>query len=661
MFAVPEIFKHLFDRASGLLCLVDSNSIIRLINKEACEGLGYNHNDLVGLNLLHNPNKKTVISNVIWSNIINGHSNFRVKIFHANGSLKTYIFSSREILLNNEKHFLCQGIDYTEVEEQKRDVVIAEKLYDLNLNRLHKTLVELKRAKAAAEESARSKQLFLANISHEIRTPMNAILGFTNVLINEVDRSEHLQYLNVIKRSGDNLLKIISEILDVSKMESGNFTFDQNEFNLKEVIDSVSILFELKLSEKQLDYQVNVSSDLPDTLIGDSGRLYQLLVNLIGNAIKFTPYGHIVVKVFKMAETADTIHVGFVVQDSGIGIAPENLSKIFESFTQATNDTTRKFGGTGLGLAICKQLVELQNGKIEVSSQLGTGSTFTFEIPFTKKEVTNSDFQSKVLPVEVLEGAGKFKLLLVDDNDINILLASKIIKDWGFQFDTANSGFEAIKKLETDHYDLVLMDVQMPDLDGYQTTELIRNSKHDFRNIPIIATTAHAGADEALRVLKSGMNEYASKPFVFDELLGKITHLLHTSLQVTAPISQVMNHSLSLTNLEYLKSVAAGDQKFINRMIQMYVDKCELSLEEIEQAIQANAWVDFKAHIHRFLPSLSFMGIQNIIDPLHEINEQKNPPGDLSIYRSTIVSLREIVMKSKIELLEYLHANKNPN
>ena len=661
MFAVPEIFKHLFDRASGLLCLVDSNSIIRLINKEACEGLGYNHHDLVGLNLLHNSNKKTVISNVIWSNIINCNSNFRVKIFHANGSLKTYIFSSREILLNNEKHFLCQGIDYTEVEEQKRDVVIAEKLYDLNLNRLHKTLVELKRAKAAAEESARSKQLFLANISHEIRTPMNAILGFTNVLINEVDRSEHLQYLNVIKRSGDSLLKIISEILDVSKMESGNFTFDLNDFNLKEVINSVSILFELKLSEKQLDYQVSISSDLPDTLIGDSGRLYQLLVNLIGNAIKFTPHGHIVVKVFKKAETADTIHVGFVVQDSGIGIAPENLAKIFESFTQATNDTTRKFGGTGLGLAICKQLVELQNGKIEVTSQLGEGSTFTFEIPFTKKEVTNADFQSKVLPVEVLEGAGKFKLLLVDDNDINILLVSKIINDWGFQFDTANSGFEAIKKLEADRFDLVLMDVQMPDLDGYQTTELIRNSKHDFRNIPIIATTAHAGADEALRVLKSGMNEYASKPFVFDELLGKITHLLHTSMQVNTPISQVMSNSLSLTNLDYLKSVAAGDQKFINRMIQMYVDKCELSLEEIEQAIQANAWVDFKAHIHRFLPSLSFMGIQNIIEPLHEINEQKNPPSDLSIYRSTILSLREIVMKSKIELLEYLHANKNPN
>jgi len=651
-----KFFNKVFDTATGLAILLSMDGKVCLINKIGANQLGYETNEIEGKTLtevgIANQDTFTEFCNeVLKSKVADG----TLKLKHKNGNSLMWQLNSRVIDFEGVDYILNLGNDYTEKLSVKKDLEIADKLYDLNLNRLHKTLLDLQKAKTLAEETAKIKQQFLANVSHEIRTPMNAIIGFSNILLKGKLTTKELQYTNAIKKSADNLMIIINEILDLSKLESGNFSFDETDFDLLEILDSVKMLFELRIEDKELNFDIELQENLETRLLGDPGRLYQILVNMVGNAIKFTEKGFVKIKITHLETRNDGIILKFSVLDSGIGIAKESIEKVFESFTQESNDTTRKYGGTGLGLTICKQMVELQGGKIYAESEVGIGSTFSFEMPY---KLSAGNIKIETLKADYYynqsDSLGKYKILLVEDNEINILLASKIIEDWGFQFSVAVNGLKAIQRLNTEHFDLVLMDVQMPEMDGYQATKAIRESDKKYKNIPIIATTAHASNEEAEKAIKIGMNDYVSKPFQLEMLLHKMLKLLNNENEKSSNKEEHRNIANSkLTNLDYVKRVAAGDKKFVSKMIELFITQSPEAVVCIREDMNRNDWENFRARIHKLLPSISFMGITVLNKELHQIDETRLKPENLQTFAWAVDQLELIINQACDELKEY--------
>ncbi len=392
---------------------------------------------------------------------------------------------------------------------------------------LQKVNKELEKAKIVAEESKASKELFLASMSHEIRTPLNAIIGFQQLLKNSPLNDEQKEYVESIDFAGKNLLVIINDILDLSKIEAGKFQFEETKFNVSDITKSVIELVDHRAKEKNIKLFVYVDSTIPAVLYGDSSRLSQILLNLIGNAIKFTEKGEIKISVNDLEDTEKDMLCEFVVEDTGIGISPENLSLIFERFSQESAETSRKFGGTGLGLTISKHLVEMQGGKIEAKSEKGKGSTFKFQLRFKKTSLhANQDSNIHEDETSTTINFRKLKILLAEDVLLNQRLVVKIMEKWGHDLDVAENGQIAFEKLKENDYDLILMDIQMPVLDGYGATALIRSLPEMHKqSIPIVALTAHASQAEAEKCINLGMNAYVTKPFNQQSLQQVINQL----------------------------------------------------------------------------------------------------------------------------------------
>jgi PAS domain S-box-containing protein len=401
------------------------------------------------------------------------------------------------------------------------------KLYGaiLDIDERKRAEKELIDAKDAAEMAAVAKSQFLSTMSHEIRTPMNAVIGFTNLLLTQDPSPHQMEYLNMLKYSAENLLVLINDILDFSKIEAGKIEFEQVDFNIQHLMENVRFGNLQRAKEKGILLKLMVDSELNTAVVGDPVRLGQILTNLVSNAVKFTREGKVVMSATLVKQQTGWLNIHFEVEDTGIGISEEKVGHIFESFTQASSDTTRKYGGSGLGLTITKKLLELQNSVIEVKSEPGRGSVFSFSLDFrsSQNEISNQSVRAPSPTVPSLKGT---KILIAEDNALNVVLMKNFMKQWELDYDIAENGLVALALVQKNNYDLVLMDLQMPEMDGYQaTTEIRKLPDEKYAKLPIIALTASAMLDIKDIAFEVGMNDYVSKPFNPNELYLKIaTH-----------------------------------------------------------------------------------------------------------------------------------------
>lgn len=376
-------------------------------------------------------------------------------------------------------------------------------------------------ARQKAEEAAQSKQIFMSTMSHEIRTPLNEVIGITNLLLQGNPREDQMDYIKTLRFSGNHLLTLVNDVLDYNKMESGKIVFEQIPFNMNDFLDEIMRSYSFRSKAKNLTFEIKRESNVPSDVIGDQIRLNQILSNLLSNALKFTAQGGITVVIRELARKDNKSKLEFSVRDTGIGIPKEKHSEIFESFTQASSDTARRFGGSGLGLAICKKLIELQNGTLTLDSEAGVGSTFTFELTFAVAQSSSKD--SLTESAETFRGLEGKRILVAEDNKINFFVANKFLAGWGVLVSHAENGQLALDMLKDKEFDLILMDLHMPVMDGIEATRIIRNSENPkISSIPIVALTAAIMSENHDKIDELNINDYVLKPFKPHDLFSRI-------------------------------------------------------------------------------------------------------------------------------------------
>tara|TARA_R110000868_G_scaffold259361_5_gene517330 strand:- start:93509 stop:95341 length:1833 start_codon:yes stop_codon:yes gene_type:complete len=419
--------------------------------------------------------------------------------------------------------------EYKENAENKATLLLEtekelNKELNLNQEKLEQNIKELEKARIALEKSTRAKSEFLATMSHEIRTPMNAIMGMTHLLQKDDPRKDQLEALNILDFSGKTLLSLIDDVLDFSKIEAGRLEFENIKFELDKLIGTITESFKIMADNKSIKLTNHLEDDIQNVLLGDPARLTQILNNLLSNALKFTEEGTIELRIKKINEWEEKVELEFSVSDTGIGIPKDRINTIFDSFTQASGSTKRLYGGTGLGLTISKQLTDLQGGKLWVDSEEDRGSTFYVEMTFGKgngDEILNRG--EVVTPAQQAQLKGK-KVLLAEDNLVNQKVMKRFLERWEVDMTIVENGKEALKAIEKENFDVVLMDLQMPEMDGYEATQEIRSlSDPNKRNIPIIALTAAALKEVKEKVFACGMNDFVTKPFNPNELQQKLS------------------------------------------------------------------------------------------------------------------------------------------
>lgn len=549
---------------------------------------------------------------------------------------------------NGDKIWVMTSLEAVEFNES---AFILSSLF--NIDERKKMEEEMKHAKEKAEQAVVAKNSFLANMSHEIRTPMNAIIGYTELLAQSNLDEEQREHVSYVKTAGGNLLAIINDILDFSKIESGKIALESAPFNLRQTLKAIYNLLNVRAAEKGLEYNFFLDANLPEYVLGDSVRLNQILVNLIGNAIKFTAKGHVTVSVKKIAEDADSHRFKFSVQDSGIGIPPDKAELIFERFTQANTETTRKFGGTGLGLSIAKSLVELQGGEMLLKSEVDKGSEFYFELSYKKVDsMAIEPLQKGFVPQKLLSD---LKILLCEDNTLNQKLAKRVINKFGFQVEIAGNGKIGIEKLQKEKFDLVLMDLQMPEMDGYQAVMAIRNDLN--MQIPIIAMTAHSLVGEKEKCLEIGMNDYIGKPFTQEELYMKICANLPEQRQGKEVSSnEVKENGSCYADLNSLKEFSGGNKEFEKEVIEMFMSQVPADMEDLGRAFAESNNFQIKSISHKLKSSMAVVGLFGLNEHLGFIEKNAFVEENKKVAFEKFKMLRKILAENYVLLKEKLES-----
>ncbi|MCH7665722.1 MAG: response regulator, partial [Acidobacteria bacterium] len=612
--------QEYFQVAEVIMLVLDENGKIVLINNKGCEVLGYREDELIGRSWfdtvvadpfhIRDRFAKNQAQDCTEYSVVTKAGNQRVVAWQT-----TYLSDSA----GGPAGTLSSGSDITDIKK-------------------------LEAEKESAESASRAKSQFLANMSHEIRTPMNGVLGMLELLMHTDLNAKQTNCAEKARHSAVNLLGILNEILDFSKIEAGKVELEHTDFDLRDLVGEVVNLFTEPVRQKGLELRTTLPRSLPTALCADPTRLRQVLINLIGNAVKFTDSGYVELTVSAFETTEDEVRLGFAVRDTGIGIEPEDCPSIFESFQQADGTTTRTYGGTGLGLAISKAFVEIMDGEIGVDSTVGKGSTFWFHVKLAR-QATKKGIEPDVLPAPSLtevEFSGR-RILLVEDNLVNQEVAMGMLEGLGAIVKVANNGLEALDALERSRYDLVLLDCQMPKMDGYTATRELRRLERqvrgdDRRHVPIVAMTAHAMAGEREKCLAAGMDDYLSKPFGQNQLRDVIAKwlpgvrwpakptpkakLLPLPTASSPPGAGSVNHAAipsceeppinQILQQRYLWTLLSREGA--ERVIRLYLDTSPELLESMREAIVSRDLAELAELAHRFRSSSAMLGASHLAE-----------------------------------------------
>jgi PAS domain S-box-containing protein len=640
-------YRVLFENTQGFICTHSMNGEILSMNRAAAKILGFKSQEIIGRNLREFivEEKKNMFVDYL-SELREKHKSTGIMQFNSKDNERRYLVYRNVVHkeANNEPYVIASSQDITDIFLIEKQLESANRISELNINRLHKTLLELDKAKKLAEESVRIKQEFLANMSHEIRTPMNAIIGFTSLLEKSNLSAEQLDYLSAIKTSGENLLVIINDILDFSKIDAGKMGIENTQFDIDTAINNVLNQFVPKIKEKNLMLNTSLNFKRNLNVIGDQVRLHQVLNNLISNAIKFTEKGGINVSVNIRSETPKYHVFEFIISDTGIGIPKDKIETIFESFTQAAPETTRKYGGTGLGLAIVKKLLELQNGTISLKSHFRVGTTFTFTIPYQKtiaKEIRNTKEKS-----DHNQNLSGLNVLLAEDNLLNQKLVIKLLQDSNCTVDVAENGREAIEKIKKNNYHLIFMDIQMPEMDGLQATKIIRNKM--AITTPIIALTAHTFKDEEDKCLEAGMNGFLSKPFTAASLHKVILENIDKKAVLVASENKIID-------LSFLNNLADGNIDFVKKMLEIYVKQTPENLAGLELTLLDKDYSELAAIAHKMRSSVPYVGLKEVELMLENLEYEAKQGINSENFATVVSHINKLCELSLIQVKEELY------
>ncbi len=509
----------------------------------------------------------------------------------------------------------------------------------------------LREAKELAEKAALMKENFLANMSHEIRTPLNSIIGFTNLLETSPLNKEQTEYLRAVNTASRNLLTIVNDILDISKIEAGMLQFEKIPFSLTALVQSIKIMLQPAVFDKQLELEVEVDPKLPAVVLGDPTRLTQVLLNLTSNAIKFTEKGKIHIGITCSRREGEKAWINLVVKDSGIGIAADVLPHIFERFRQESSFTTRQYGGSGLGLNIVHSLVDMQGGSISVISKPGTGSTFSVDIPY---EVARQEvLEESEVTSDQQKANHHIKVLVVEDNPMNQKLATAVLGRMGYSSEVAENGIKALEKLRMNTYNLILMDIQMPEMDGYETTRQIRTVLK--LDVPIVAMTAHALVGEREHCLQVGMNDFVSKPFQMNDLFKIVRKMLQINTpSFVSSVNVLMNDPKMMAptlNLDYLNDVTGGDHESMADLLTVFLEETPSQLKKMNQALQAGNIEEVGKIAHALKSPVQMVGAEELMPAFIKLQEYGSKRADIALAQPLVQEV-QLRMEALLPLVE---------
>ncbi len=595
------MLRKIIDASLDAIINIDSDGNVIAWSDQASKIFGYTHEETMGKNMgefIVPPQHREAHTKGMKHFLKTGEGpvlNKRIEItgFDKNGREFPIELSISPIKMGGKYFFSGFIRDITDRKKAEQDLISA---------------------KQEAEQAQLAEQQFLANMSHEIRTPMNAVIGMTHLLYETNPTEAQKEYLDSLRFSADSLMGIISNILDLSKIEANELEFEQRTFNLLELLKSLQQTFQFKVREKPISVVLDMDPKIKNHLIGDSVRLNQILTNLLGNASKFTNKGTIGVKAKLVAATGGQYIIQFQVHDTGIGIEKDSIDKIFENFKQADVKITRKFGGTGLGLTIVKNLVELQGGSIEVESTEGKGSVFNIVLPFKDSGVLQTEVSIKEdSENQISEILKDTTILVVEDNLMNQKLIKKILELWNCDFEVASNGFIALEKTRQRKFDIILMDIHMPEMDGCETTRKIRENSEDLnQDTVIIALTAAALLDEKNRALESGMNDFLTKPFSPKQLKVHLGKWLNVELESpqTESYDQISKNELIKLDFTYLNEMSRGDESFIKEMIQIFLKEIPAAMIKLEAELENKNWEQIANIAHRIKTNYMMVGLK---------------------------------------------------
>jgi PAS domain S-box-containing protein len=647
--------RSIIEASLDPLVTINTEGRITDMNQAAVNITGISRKKLTGTDFFSyftEPQKAREVSKLVFAKGSVADSPLILR--NKNGKLTNVLFNGS--VYNDDKgNVLGVVIVVRDVTEQKRitsELNEAKIAAEMATDIAEKAKDKAESSTLIAEAAVKAKQQFLSNMSHEIRTPMNAIIGFTKVLLKTELTAKQKEYLTAIKMSGDSLIVLINDILDLAKVDSGKMIFEQVPFRLSMSISALLHLFETKIQEKNIILYREFDDRIPQVIVGDPVRLHQIIINLVSNAVKFTSRGKITVSVRLISEDKDEVVIEFSVADTGIGIAEDKIGKIFENFHQASSSTSRLYGGTGLGLAIVKQLVESQGGSVSVISKKDEGSVFSFTLPFQKTDL------AAVLESELMElntEVKNIKVLVVEDIALNQLLMKTILDEFGFERDIAANGKIAIEKMKEKSYDIVLMDLQMPEMNGFEATEYIRKRMNS--KIPIIALTADVTTVDLAKCKAVGMNDYIPKPIDEKLLFSKIVGLVKKEVPVFVKTDFEDSQSIKskCIDLDYLIQRTKSNPSLMMEMISVYLEQTPPLILTMKQSLREKDWHSLYSAVHKMIPSFAIMGISADFENMaRKVQDYANTQQNMDGIPNMVLQLENICNQACRELeVEY--------